>query len=43
MLFEWNANIAEIWDQFLTVIENKEERDMKMFNQGLRAFVCLAA
>eukprot|EP00971_Amphidinium_carterae_P143676 2846716-Amphidinium_carterae.1 len=33
-LFEWNANIAEIWDQFLTVVESKEDRDMRMFNQG---------
>lgn len=33
-LFEWNPNIAEIWDQFLTVIEGKEDRDMRLFNQG---------
>lgn len=33
-VFEWNANIAEIWDQFLTVIEGKEDRDMRLFNQG---------
>lgn len=33
-LFEWNANIAEIWDQFLTIIEGKEDRDMRLFNQG---------
>ncbi|CAE8607515.1 unnamed protein product, partial [Polarella glacialis] len=33
-VFEWNANIAEIWDQFLTVIEGKDDRDMRLFNQG---------
>lgn len=33
-LFEWNANIAEIWEQFLTVIEGKEDRDIRIFNQG---------
>lgn len=33
-MFEWNANVAEIWDQFLTVIEGKEDRDMRLFNQG---------
>mmetsp|Transcript_64403 Transcript_64403/g.112448 ORF Transcript_64403/g.112448 Transcript_64403/m.112448 type:complete len:573 (+) Transcript_64403:84-1802(+) len=33
-LFEWNANIAELWDQFLTVVEGKEERDMRMFTLG---------
>lgn len=33
-MFEWNANIAEIWDQFLTVIEGKDDRDMRLFNQG---------
>jgi hypothetical protein len=33
-LFEWNANIAEIWEQFLTVIEGKEDRDIRMFDQG---------
>jgi len=33
-MFEWNANIVEIWDQFLTVIEGKEDRDMRLFDQG---------
>lgn len=33
-VFEWSANIAEIWDQFLTVIEGKDDRDMRLFNQG---------
>lgn len=33
-VFDWNANIADIWDQFLTVIEGKEDRDMRLFNQG---------
>lgn len=33
-MFEWNANIAEVWDQFMTVIEGKEERDVRLFNQG---------
>jgi|Transcript_735 hypothetical protein len=38
-MFEWNANIAEIWDQFLTVIEGHEDRDMRLFHQGpWRAF-----
>ena len=53
-VFEWNANIAEIWDQapktfsqvaatrtcalqFLTVIEGKEDRDMRLFNQGAKS------
>ena len=33
-MFEWNGNIAEIWDQFLNVIEVKQDRDTSMFNQG---------
>jgi hypothetical protein len=33
-MFEWNGNIAEIWDQFLNVIEVKHDRDTSMFNQG---------
>lgn len=36
-MFEWNSNIAEIWNQFLTVIEgkdDKDDRDMSLFNQG---------
>lgn len=33
-LFEWNADIAEIWDRFLTVFENKEDKDMRRFNKG---------
>mmetsp|Transcript_9513 Transcript_9513/g.25822 ORF Transcript_9513/g.25822 Transcript_9513/m.25822 type:complete len:588 (-) Transcript_9513:43-1806(-) len=33
-MFQWNANIADIWDQFLTVIEGKDDRDMRLFNQG---------
>jgi hypothetical protein len=32
-LFEWNSNIAEIWDQLLTVLE-AQDREMKMFDQG---------
>jgi len=33
-MFEWNANIAEIWDQFLKVVEGHEDRDLRLFNQG---------
>jgi len=34
-LFEWNPSIGEIWDQFLTVVvEGKEDRSMKIFQQG---------
>mmetsp|Transcript_117246 Transcript_117246/g.373482 ORF Transcript_117246/g.373482 Transcript_117246/m.373482 type:complete len:576 (-) Transcript_117246:215-1942(-) len=33
-MFEWNANIAEIWDQFLKVIEGHEDRDLRLFKQG---------
>jgi len=33
-IFEWNGNIGEIWDQFLTVVESKEERDIRFFDQG---------
>lgn len=35
-IFEWNSNIAEIWNQFLTVIEGKndDDKDMSLFNQG---------
>jgi hypothetical protein len=36
-IFEWNSNIAEIWNQFLTVVEgkdDKDDRDMSLFNQG---------
>lgn len=33
-MFEWNANIAEIWDQFLKCIEGHEDRDLRLFNQG---------
>uniref|UniRef100_A0A6V0C0M2 WW domain-containing protein n=1 Tax=Zooxanthella nutricula TaxID=1333877 RepID=A0A6V0C0M2_9DINO len=33
-MFEWNQNIAEIWDQFLKVVEGHEDRDLRLFNQG---------
>lgn len=33
-MFEWNTNIAEIWDQFLKVVEGHEDRDLRIFNQG---------
>lgn len=33
-MFEWNPNIAEIWDQFLKVVEGHEDRDLRIFNQG---------
>jgi len=32
-VFEWNGNIAEIWDQLLTVVES-QDRDISMFNKG---------
>lgn len=32
-LFEWNPNIAELWDQLLTVLET-QDRDMSMFASG---------
>jgi len=32
-LFEWNPNIAEIWDQLLTVLET-QDKDMGMFAAG---------
>lgn len=35
-LFEWNGNIAEIWDQFLTVMSEAYSfsPDLRMFNRG---------
>jgi hypothetical protein len=36
-IFEWNPSIAEIWNQFLTIIEGKDDNDdkeMKIFHQG---------
>lgn len=34
-VFEWNPNLGEIWDQFVTVcVESRDDRDMKLFNQG---------
>lgn len=32
-VFEWNGNIAEIWDQLLTVLES-QDKDMSMFEKG---------
>jgi len=32
-VFEWNGNIAEIWDQLLTVLES-QDKDMTMFEKG---------
>jgi len=32
-VFEWNGNIAEIWDQLLTVLES-QDKDMSMFENG---------
>lgn len=32
-LFEWNANINEIWDQLLTVLE-QQDKDMTMWEKG---------
>merc|ERR1719504_343352 len=33
-LFEWNANLEEIWDQLLTVLETQEGKDMEMWEKG---------
>jgi len=33
-LFEWNSNIADIWDQFLTLVEGTEDRDIRFFDPG---------
>jgi hypothetical protein len=33
-LFEWNANLHEIWDQLLTVLETQEGKDMEMWEKG---------
>jgi hypothetical protein len=32
-LFEWNANLNEIWDQLLTVLET-QDKDMSMWEKG---------
>lgn len=33
-VLEWNQNMAEIWDELLTLLERKDQRDIRMFNQG---------
>lgn len=33
-VLEWNQNMAEIWDELLTLLERKDTRDIRLFNQG---------
>ena len=33
-LFEWNSNLADLWDQFLTVLETQARKDLAMWEKG---------
>lgn len=33
-ILDWNANIAELWESFLTLIERNDGRDARLFRQG---------